>query len=289
LGTCTERIQHYFPDKIIKFAKVSRSDCICEVGPGPGSLTRSILKASDGVVFAIEKDRRFLPSLQLLSDATDGRLKVCHDDVLSFDWSRSCDDHVISRNWDDDISGLDIVGNLPFNVSIPLLLQWLESISSRKGPFKYGRSSMTLTFQREVAERIVAPPCDPQRSRLSIMVQHLCNVKWGFILHSSNFVPRPKVEAVILRITPLVKPIIDVEYQVLEKIVKGLFQYRRKYIKHGAKLLFPDEPDLADKMLDISGVDRTLRPQQLTLQDYQSLCNAYTTITNTNNRIINQL
>lgn len=110
------------------------------------------------------------------------------------------------------MSNLSIIGNLPFNVSIPLLLQWLESISLRKGPFKYGRSSMTLTFQKEVAEvllkirqlklsvlffqRIIAPPNDTQRSRLSIMVQHLCDVKWILTLQSAAFVPRPKVRDV---------------------------------------------------------------------------------------------
>ena len=106
------------------------------------------------------------------------------------------------------------MGNLPFSVSIPLLIQWLKAIPKREGPFKYGRTSMTLTFQKEVAEvrnafvlfmqlsqyiylylfqRITAPPSHTQRSRLSIMVQTFCHAKWCFTLHSAAFVPRPKV------------------------------------------------------------------------------------------------
>ncbi|XP_019858415.1 PREDICTED: dimethyladenosine transferase 1, mitochondrial-like [Amphimedon queenslandica] len=179
-------------NKIVRYADIAQSSCVCEVGSGPGAITRSILNATNAKVLAIEKDRRFLPSLELLSDATNGRLQVCHGDILDFDWPGSCDNIVTPKPWD-STGDLSIIGNLPFSVSIPLLLKWLRYLTIREGPFKYGRTTMTLTFQKEVAERITAPPGHTQRSRLSIMVQSLCTAKQCLTLHSSTFVPRPKV------------------------------------------------------------------------------------------------
>ncbi|KAL5457629.1 hypothetical protein EMCRGX_G034910 [Ephydatia muelleri] len=245
-------------DKLVRSAGNLTGCVVCEVGPGPGALTRSILNAGPATVIAIEKDRRFQPSLELLSEA-----------------SGACDKHVSRKTWEEDPPDLHILGNLPFNVSIPLLLQWLSLIPKRQGPFLFGRTQLTLTFQKEVADRIMAVPDHPQRSRLSIMAQHLCDIKLCFNMPGAVFVPRPKVDATVLKFTPRVVPKIDVEYNVLETVVKTVFQYRRKFIRRGASLLFPGQPDRVVELFRLSGVDETLRPQQLTLENFRDLTFGY--------------
>jgi dimethyladenosine transferase 1 len=202
-------------------------------------------------------------------------MDVYNNDILEFDVESSVKDKVEKKEWHEDHPPLHIVGNLPFNVSIPLLLKWLSMIPQRRGPFAFGRTQMTLTFQKEVAQRITAPPGHQQRSRLSAMVQHLCGVKWGCTLPSSVFVPRPEVDAAVLRLSPLVKPLINVDYGTVEKVVKALFQYRRKYFSKCAKLLFPDDPHLAEELITQSNIDPHLRPQQLTIKDIESLAQTY--------------
>lgn len=262
-------------DKLVRSAGNLRGCVVCEVGPGPGALTRSILNAGPAKVIAIEKDRRFQPSLELLSEASGGRLELSYDDALTFDFERACDQHVIKKTWEGDLPDLHIIGNLPFNVSIPLLLQWLSLIPKRKGPFYFGRTQLTLTFQKEVAERILAVPDHPQRSRLSIMAQHLCDIKLCFNMPGAVFVPRPKVDATVLKFTPRIVPKIDVEFDSLETVVKAMFQYRRKFIYKSASLLFPGQPDRVGELFQLSGVDRTLRPQQLTLEHFRDLTVCY--------------
>ncbi|XP_064405368.1 dimethyladenosine transferase 1, mitochondrial-like isoform X2 [Halichondria panicea] len=268
------------------------SCCVCEVGPGPGSLTRSILNAGAAHLIAVERDRRFLPSLELLSEASEDRLKVVYGDALDFNIEESCASFVEGKSWEGDPPNFHLMGNLPFNVSIPLLLKWLSLMATRTGPFSLGRTQLTLTFQKEVAERIMAPPNDPQRSRLSVMTQHLCHVKWGFKIRGKAFTPPPKVDAVVLKLTPLVTPRITVDYSTLEKVVKALFQYRRKYIRRGATLLFPEEKGgqtkaqregLVEELFRLSGVEETLRPQALTIEQFGALTSAYSQLVNTDN------
>lgn len=261
-------------DRLVRVAGLSHGCCVCEVGPGPGSLTRSVLNAGVSRLVVIEKDRRFLPSLELLRDASNGRMEIHHGDALQFDIERHCSPHIERKEWSEDPPSFHIVGNLPFNVSIPLLLQWLSLIPARQGPFSFGRSQLTLTFQKEVAERIMAAPGDPQRSRLSVMAQHLCRVQWGFKLRGAAFVPPPKVDAVVLKLTPHVAPLVRADFTTLETVVKALFQYRRKVIRKGAQLLFA-EPDRAKELFSLSGVDDSLRAQQLTLAQFEQLCTAY--------------
>jgi dimethyladenosine transferase 1 len=134
---------------------------------------------------------------------------------------------------------------------------------------------MTLTFQKEVAERITAPPNHPQRSRLSIMAQHLCDIKWAFDLPSSVFVPQPKVDAAVLHMVPLVNPVLDVPFDTVEVVVKSLFNFRRKIISNGARLLFPERSSFINEFFALSGVNPRLRAQQLTLQQWGQLCSAY--------------
>ncbi|TRY54203.1 hypothetical protein DNTS_030467, partial [Danionella cerebrum] len=179
-------------DKIVRKAGNLNDAHVCEVGPGPGGLTRSIVKAGAADVLVVEKDKRFIPGLELLSEAASGRVRISHADILSYNLENQFPAH-ITKEWEDVPPNLHIIGNLPFSVSTPLIIKWLEQISTRTGIFQFGRTQLTLTFQKEVAERLIATPGSQQRSRLSIMAQYLCMVKCCFNIPGRAFVPKPDV------------------------------------------------------------------------------------------------
>ena len=139
---------------------------------------------------------------------------------------------------------------------------------------------MTLTFQKEVVERMVAPPGNEQRSRLSIMTQYLCDVRDEFIIPGKAFVPQPDVDAGVVHFVPRIEPLIDVPFEYVEKTVRHVFHYRQKMIKHGVQTLFPpDQPELTKHMFKKAGVDPTARSYMLTIDEigrlskvYQELC-----------------
>uniref|UniRef100_H3DHK5 rRNA adenine N(6)-methyltransferase n=1 Tax=Tetraodon nigroviridis TaxID=99883 RepID=H3DHK5_TETNG len=167
-------------DKIVRQAGCLKGAHVCEVGPGPGGLTRSILNAGAADLLVVEKDSRFIPGLKLLSEAAPGRLRIVHGDILTYRMDRGFLG-MTSKTWQEDPPNLHVIGNLPFNVSTPLIIKWLENIANQ-GPFAYGRTRLTLTFQKEVAERLTASTGSRQRSRLSIMAQYLCTVHSCFTI-----------------------------------------------------------------------------------------------------------
>ncbi|XP_077094796.1 dimethyladenosine transferase 1, mitochondrial isoform X2 [Siphateles boraxobius] len=177
-------------DKIVRQAGNLKDAHVCEVGPGPGGLTRSILKAGVADLLVVEKDTRFMPGLQLLSEAAPGRMRIAHGDILTHSLEKGFPAH-IAKTWEDVSPNLHIIGNLPFSVSTPLIIKWLEQMSNRTGSFMFGRTRLTLTFQKEVAERLTASTGGRQRSRLSVMAQYLCTVKSCFTIPGRAFVPKP--------------------------------------------------------------------------------------------------
>ncbi|KAF9343382.1 Dimethyladenosine transferase 1, mitochondrial [Mortierella sp. AD094] len=233
-------------DTIVRHAKISpQDDLVVEVGPGPGLLTRSILDAGARRVVVVEKDNRFVPALQQLSEASDQRLGIIMGDMLQLDHAdifkaarelsvsplissapttaktttnnpdQSSQDHYdqtvdsnILRPLDDNNATIRLLGNLPFGVASPLLIQWLKMMALRQGIFQANNKvSMTLMFQKEVAEGIAAPPGHPQRSRLSIMAQSICNVKMAYKVPSGVFVPKPKVDAAVVHFEKKEEPL----------------------------------------------------------------------------------
>lgn len=265
-------------DKIAKVADVF--DChVCEVGAGPGSLTRSLLHAGSKHVAAVEIDRRFLPSLEMLESASRGRLSIHHADIMKFYIPDAFPKADMVKWESNDIPGVRMVGNLPFNVSIPLLLQWLEAIPQRAGPFTFGRTPMALVFQKEVADNIQAPPGDKECTRLSIMTQYLCEVNKTYLLPRKVFVPEPKVDAMLLRFVPRVTPLIDVPFVVVEQVVKANFSEKRKTIRNSLRNLFPGKPQLLEELLERTGVDSTVRPQEVGFEDYGKICQSFIEMT----------
>ncbi|EHH53289.1 hypothetical protein EGM_13900 [Macaca fascicularis] len=263
-------------DKIVRKAGNLANAYVYEVGPGPGGITRSILNADVAELLVVEKDTRFIPGLQMLSEAAPGKLRIVHGDVLTFKVEKAFSES-LKRPWEDDPPNVHIIGNLPFSVSTPLIIKWLENISCRDGPFVYGRTQMTLTFQKEVAERLAANTGSKQRSRLSVMAQYLCNVRHIFTIPGRAFVPKPEVDVGVVHFTPLIQPRIEQPFKLVEKVVQNVFQFRRKYCHRGLGMLFPEAQRLENtgRLLELADIDPTLRPRQLSISHFKSLCEVY--------------
>ncbi|XP_015304318.2 dimethyladenosine transferase 1, mitochondrial isoform X1 [Macaca fascicularis] len=263
-------------DKIVRKAGNLANAYVYEVGPGPGGITRSILNADVAELLVVEKDTRFIPGLQMLSEAAPGKLRIVHGDVLTFKVEKAFSES-LKRPWEDDPPNVHIIGNLPFSVSTPLIIKWLENISCRDGPFVYGRTQMTLTFQKEVAERLAANTGSKQRSRLSVMAQYLCNVRHIFTIPGRAFVPKPEVDVGVVHFTPLIQPKIEQPFKLVEKVVQNVFQFRRKYCHRGLGMLFPEAQRLENtgRLLELADIDPTLRPRQLSISHFKSLCEVY--------------
>lgn len=263
-------------DKIVRQAGSLKDAYVCEVGPGPGGLTRVILNAGAADLLVVEKDSRFIPGLKLLSEAAPGKLRIVHGDILTYRMDRGFPAN-ISKPWEGDLPNLHIIGNLPFNVSTPLIIKWLENISSRTGPFAFGRTRLTLTFQQEVAERLTAATASKQRSRLSVMAQYLCSVRHCFTIPGRAFVPPPKVDVGVVHFTPLIQPKIQQPFKLVDKVVRNVFQFRRKHCHKGVALLFPEarRAELTQEMMQRANVNPILRPTELTIPHFSALTDAY--------------
>ncbi|CAG2225522.1 TFB1M [Mytilus edulis] len=142
----------------------------------------------------------------------------------------------IKNKWEDEPPNLHLIGNLPFNVSTPLIIKLLHAISERRGPWKHGRVNLTLTFQEEVGYRMSVPPGDKERCRLSVMCQHLCHVDTKFIIPGSAFVPAPKVNVAVVTFNPLKKPLISQPFKLVEKVARHTFHYKQKMVRKGIEI-----------------------------------------------------
>ena len=188
---------------------------VIEVGPGPGGLTRALLLAGAKKVVAIEKDKTTTAILSQIVEAADGKLEVIFDDALKVNLENV------------EKSGYAICSNLPYNVGTELLIQWLHKIANGEKI-----KSLTLMFQREVAERIVASIGNKQYGRLSVLANLIADTKILFDVPNTAFVPRPKVQSAVVQIIPNPKKIKAIkDIKKLEKLTAKLFGQRRKMIR----------------------------------------------------------
>ncbi|CAK1550653.1 unnamed protein product [Leptosia nina] len=240
-------------DKIVRAAGNIENHIVCEVGPGPGGITRSIIKQAPRKVILVEKDHRFIPSLELLADA------------------------YVKTEWEDVPPPVNLIGNLPFSVSTILIIRWLEMISKQEGPWAFGRTRMTLTFQKEVAERMAARILDKQRCRLSVMCQSWCNVNYKFDISGAAFLPKPDVDVGVVTLTPLKRPVMSQNFKLVEKVVRQVFSMRQKYCLRGVETLFPEDfkEEMAKTMLKMAEIDPVTRPFQIANGEFSRLCDAY--------------
>jgi len=233
-----------FTDKIAKsVADLSEFD-VLEVGPGPGSLTRSILDAKAKKLISIEKDHRCLAALDEFKEFYGEQFEVINDDALKINEADLFKDK------------FKIIANLPYNIGTVLLIKWLKIAPQI--------SSMTLMLQKEVVQRIVAKPNTKHYGRLSVMTNFLCESKMLFSVNRNVFSPPPKVTSAILHLVPYDQPLCDVAFEKLEKVVAAAFNQRRKMVKSSLKILF-DNPEALLIKLDINP---TLRAENLEIEAF---------------------
>lgn len=200
----------------------------------------------------------------MLADASHpGQMKIIVGDVMDYSLEGLFPAELKKEWTDHDTPDIHFIGNLPFNVATPLLIRWLRQMAHRTGPFAYGRVTMTLTFQKEVADRIVAPVLHYYRSRLSYMVQSLASVNLALKIHGSKFVPSPEVDVGLVRIVPLRYPLLDdLPFDVYEKFVRTFFHGRTRTVKNTLKNLFPKnrQAELLTQLFEETDIDPTIAP-----------------------------
>ncbi|PZU14809.1 MAG: 16S rRNA (adenine(1518)-N(6)/adenine(1519)-N(6))-dimethyltransferase [Sphingobium sp.] len=216
-----------------------------EVGPGPGGLTRAILRAGARLV-AVERDDRCLPALAELQDAFPGQLRILSDDAMKVDAHAEAGD------------GAHIVANLPYNVGTPLLVGWL---SADWTPLPWW-STLTLMFQMEVAERIVAKPGTDHYGRLAVLSQWRSDARIAMKVHRSAFTPPPKVMSAVVHLTPKPAPE-GVALKHLERLTAAAFGQRRKMLRQSLKGL----PGALDALASL-GIDPQRRAETLSIEEF---------------------
>lgn len=217
---------------------------VLEIGPGPGGLTRGLLMEGARRVVAVERDARCLPALAEIAAAYPGRLTVLEGDALALDPRR----HLAQP--------VRIVANLPYNVGTELLVRWL---TAEWPPFW---TSMTLMFQREVAERIVAPPGGRAYGRLAILAQWRTDARIVMTLPPEAFTPPPKVTSAVVRLDRLETPRYPADAAQLSRVVAMGFNQRRKMLRASLRGLGPG----AEDMLRAAGIAPTERAEQVPLE-----------------------
>ena len=240
-------------------AKIARiagdlSECdVLEIGSGPGGLTRGLLAEGARRVVAIEKDARCLPALAEIAAAYPDRLSVLNDDALAVDWAAHLKPPI------------RIIANLPYNVGTELLIRWLIP---PVWPPQW--SSLTLMFQREVAERIVAREGSKAYGRLAVLAQWRCEARIALNLPPEAFTPPPKVSSAVVHLTALEAPKFPADQKVLERVVAKAFNQRRKMLRAALKGLCPD---IEDRIL-AAGLRPTDRAETVSLEGFCALARA---------------
>ncbi len=223
---------------------------IVEVGPGPGGLTRALLAEGASHVIAVERDTRALPALQEIAAHYPGKLEIISGDAMEVDWAKL-------------IKGpAKIVANLPYNIATPLLIGWLSV-----EPWPPWFSSLTLMFQKEVAERIAAKAGADAYGRLSVISQWRCEAKKLFDVNRSAFTPSPKITSSIVQLIPRAVCSPPCTLKNLERVTAAGFGQRRKMLRQSLKAAF-DQPEA---VLEGLGIAPTKRAEELTIGDFGRL------------------
>lgn len=230
------------------------SNCtVVEVGPGPGGLTRALLAAGAKKVIAIEKDSRCLPALAQISAHYGGKLEVIEGDALAYNPAELAD------------GPIKIVANLPYNVGTQLLLGWLTT--AEWPPFW---ESLTLMFQKEVGQRIVAQTGDKHYGRLGVLSNWRCHSDILFDLNPKAFTPPPKVTSAVVQLHPREAPL-ECPLKALERITAAAFGQRRKMLRASLKSLKPD----AEARIEAAGLKPTARAEEIDVAGFIALAHAF--------------
>lgn len=227
-----------------------RGERVYEVGPGPGGLTRALLEAG-AIVTAVERDRRCIPALQELDAEFGSRLRIVEADALKIDEETEVG------------PGTHVIANLPYNIGTALLLKWL---GGETWPAWW--RSLTLMFQKEVADRIVAPADSDAYGRLSVAAQWRSSARIAMTVNRSAFVPPPKVTSAVVHIIPRQQPA-GVTPRVLERLTEAAFGQRRKMLRSSLKQM-PGALEAAETL----GIDVQRRAETLSVNEWVNLARA---------------
>jgi 16S rRNA (adenine1518-N6/adenine1519-N6)-dimethyltransferase len=237
--------------KIARSAGDLSGSTVMEIGPGPGGLTRALLSSGAAKVVAVERDERCIAALDEIAAHYPGRLEIVAADALQADLAVLAGDERPVR----------IVANLPYNIGTELLIRWL---TAEWPPFY---SSMTLMFQREVAERIVASPGDRAYGRLGVLAGWRTDAKILFDVPPQAFTPPPKVTSSVVQFVPREHPI-EADLRTLENVTRAAFGQRRKMLRQSLK------PLGGEALLATAGIDGARRAETLSIAEFVSLANA---------------
>lgn len=232
---------------------LSQSD-VLEIGPGPGGLTRGLLAEGARRVLAIEKDARCIPALTQIAAAYPDRLQVINGDALEIDPLA----HLTPP--------IRIAANLPYNIGTELLVRWL---TPRDWPPFW--QSLTLMFQREVAERIVARPGSKAYGRLAVLAQWRAEARIVMSLPPEAFTPPPKISSAVVHLTALPEPRFPADPEILSKVVAMAFNQRRKMLRSALKGL---SSDIEDRLV-AAGLKPTERAEQIPLEGFCALARQF--------------
>ena len=244
--------QHFLLDlnltrRIARAAGSLADGTTIEIGPGPGGLTRALLIEGASRVVAIEVDPRAITALAELQAAAGGRLEVREGDALQIDVATL------------GAAPRRIVANLPYNVSTALLIRWLHAADHV--------ADMVLMFQKEVVDRLAAQPRTKDYGRLSVLAQHVCEVRRLFDVAPTAFVPPPKVTSAVAQLTPRPKAERLTDLRPLERVTAAAFGQRRKMLRGSLSSLFPDPTATLESL----GLSPTARAEELSVSDFVRL------------------
>jgi 16S rRNA (adenine1518-N6/adenine1519-N6)-dimethyltransferase len=244
--------QHFLLDlnltrRIARAAQPLDDGTVIEIGPGPGGLTRALLLEGAANVVAIEVDPRALGALAELQAASGGRLQVIAADALT----------IVPSSLGP--APRRIVANLPYNISTPLLVRWLQQADAIV--------DMVLMFQKEVVDRLVAVPRTKEYGRLSVLAQHVCEIRRLFDIPPAAFVPPPKVTSSVARLTPRPSSQRLADLAPLEKVTAAAFGQRRKMLRGALAGIFADPV----ATLEGIGLSPTARAEELSVADFITL------------------
>ena len=231
------------------------SSCdVIEIGPGPGGLTRGLLMEGARKVFVIEADKRFLPALAEIAAHYPGRLEIVQGDALEMPPESLTD------------QPYRIVSNLPYNVATPLLTGWLQA-AWRDATWQPQFLSMTLMFQKEVAQRIVAQHGEKAYGRLAVLARWLTHADLVFDVDRQVFVPPPKVTSAIVQLTPRATPLADAHPKTLQNLTAAAFGQRRKMLRASLKQICLEPLDLLAR----AGIEETARAEEISIEAFCKL------------------
>ena len=246
--------QHFLLDlnltrRIVEAAGDLSGCTVFEIGPGPGGLTRPLVASGVAKIIAVEKDSRCVVALADLVEAAAGRLTVVEGDALALDLTTLAP------------APRAIVANLPYNVGTPLLLGWLKQVEAYR--------SLTLMFQAEVADRLVAPHGSKAYGRLSVITQFCCNVKRVLSIPARAFTPPPKIDSAVVHLAPRAERPVDVDLAALETLTAAAFGQRRKMLRASLRGLG------GEALLETVGIKAERRAEELSVEEFTALARAW--------------